>query len=200
MDQPLAAGFADAVRDSQGAFRAILDALSQPGRMARLGTELAPPPELAPAAAALLLTLADYETPLWLSPRLGAPAAAWLRFHTGAPVTEDPAEARFAVLDGAAGEPALAAFPAGDDLYPDRSATVILQCASLAGGAAVTLAGPGIAGTRIVAPAGLPHGFWAQLARNNRLYPRGVDVVLAAGDRLLGLPRSLRLETAPEDI
>jgi alpha-D-ribose 1-methylphosphonate 5-triphosphate synthase subunit PhnH len=196
MDQPLAAGFTDAVLESQEAFRRVLDALSHPGRIERLGGALTPPPGLTPAAAALLLTLADYETPLWLAPGLGAPIAAWLRFHTAAPLTQQPAEARFAVLTGAPGEPELAAFPAGDDLYPDRSATVILQCAGLEGGRPVTLAGPGIPDTRQIAPAGLPAGFWRQLALNNRQYPRGVDVVLVAGDQLIGLPGSLRLETA----
>jgi len=196
MDQPLAAGFTDAVLESQEAFRRLLDALSHPGRIERLGGALTPPPGLAPAAAALLLTLADYETPLWLAPGLGVAVTDWLRFHTAAPLTQQPAEARFAVLTGAPSEPALAAFPAGDDLYPDRSATVILQCAALEGGPPVTLAGPGIPDTREIAPTGLPTGFWEQLAHNNRQYPRGVDVVLAAGDQLIGLPRSLRLETA----
>jgi alpha-D-ribose 1-methylphosphonate 5-triphosphate synthase subunit PhnH len=200
MDQPLAAGFTDAVLDSQGAFRRILDALSHPGRIERLGGTLTPPPGLLPAAAALLLTLADYETPLWLAPSLGAPVADWLRFHTAAPVVQNPAEVRFAVLTCAPDEPGLGDYAAGDDLYPDRSATVIVQCAGLECGRPVTLAGPGILETCAIAPAGLPPDFWHQLARNNRLYPRGVDVVLAAGDGIIGLPRSLRLEASSEAI
>jgi alpha-D-ribose 1-methylphosphonate 5-triphosphate synthase subunit PhnH len=199
MEIPPAAGFADPVFEAQAAFRRILDALSQPGRIEDLGGTLAPP-GLTPAAATILLTLADYETPLWLPPILGQPTAAWLTFHTSAPLAATPLQARFAVLTGAQGEPALSAFAAGDDLYPDRSATVLMQCAGLEGGMPVTLAGPGIADTRIVAPRGLPAGFWRQLAQSNRRYPRGIDVLLVSGTRLIGLPRSLVITTTAEAI
>ena len=53
----LTAGFADPVLDAQACFRAVLEAMSRPGRIQRTGTALKPPEPLNRAAAAVLLTL-----------------------------------------------------------------------------------------------------------------------------------------------
>ncbi|WID94193.1 phosphonate C-P lyase system protein PhnH [Bosea vestrisii] len=191
------AGFSDPIFQSQGAFRALLAALSEPGLARDLGEAIEAPTGLEPATAVALLTLADYETPIWLPAALrDGPAGAWLRFHCGAALVEDPARAAFAVIDGAAPEPKLAAFSAGDDQFPDRSTTVLVQCSGFEGGETVTLEGPGIAGHRTIAPAGLRHGFWAEVADNAALYPLGVDLLLVRGNQLLGLPRSTQIVEA----
>jgi alpha-D-ribose 1-methylphosphonate 5-triphosphate synthase subunit PhnH len=189
---PIAAGFSDPVFQSQAAFRALLAALSEPGLPRDLGAALAAPAGLQPATAVALATLADYETPIWLPAALrDAEAGAWLRFHCGAALVEDPARAAFAVIDGAAPEPLLGAFSPGDDQFPDRSATVFVQCAALDGGpSSLALTGPGIAGRRLIAPAGLRPGFAAELIDNAALYPLGIDLVLSCGTQVLGLPRS----------
>ena len=190
----LGAGFSDPVFQSQGAFRALLAALSEPGQVRELAIAVEPPAGLARATALALLTLADYETPIWLPASLrDGPAGAWLRFHCGAALVEDPARAAFAVIDGAALEPKLAAFNPGDDQFPDRSTTVIVQCAALSGGEVVTLEGPGIAGTCEIAPSGLHPGFWGEVAANAELYPCGVDLILSHGAELIGLPRSTQI-------
>lgn len=190
----LGAGFADPVFQSQTAFRALLAALSEPGLPQQLGSGFSAPAGLEPATAVVLLTLADYETPIWLPPALrDGPAAAWLRFHCGAALVEDPAAAAFAVLDGAAPTPLLSAFSLGEDQFPDRSTTVIVQCVALAGGDEVMLEGPGIADSRTIAPAGLRPGFWVEFAENAALYPLGVDLILAHGAQALGLPRSTQI-------
>lgn len=193
----IAPGFSDPVFQSQAAFRALLAALSEPGTLQRVSCGIAPPEGLAAATATALLTLADYETPVWLPQALrDGPAGAWLRFHCGATLVDEPAEAAFAVIDGAAGEPKLAAFHLGTDQFPDRSTTVIVQVAGLEGGTPLTLAGPGIAGTRTTAPQGLRPGFTEELRGNSALYPLGVDVLLAQGEGLIGLPRSTQVEEA----
>ncbi|CAM5762199.1 phosphonate C-P lyase system protein PhnH [Bosea minatitlanensis] len=190
-------GFSDPVFQSQAAFRALLAALSEPGTGQRVAAEIAPPEGLASATATALLTLADYETPVWLPAALRDGAAgAWLRFHCGATLVDDPAEAAFAVIDGAADAPKLSAFNPGTDQFPDRSTTVIVQVAGLEGGAAFTLSGPGVPGNRRIAPQGLRPGFTAELRENGALYPLGVDVVLTHGDGLIGLPRSTRIGEA----
>jgi len=195
-DTLLGAGFADPVFQSQGAFRAVLAALAEPGLARDIGVGgVEAPAGLEPATAVALLTLADYETPIWLPAGLrDGPAGAWLRFHCGAAIVAEPGRAAFAVLDGTAAAPKLSAFNAGDDAFPDRSTTVFVQCAALDGGQAVTLAGPGIKGRRGIAPAGLRAGFWEEVAGNAALYPLGVDLVLIHGARLLGLPRSTQVE------
>lgn len=193
----IAPGFSDPVFQSQAAFRALLDALAEPGALRRVDGGIVPPEGLEAATATALLTLADYETSVWLPRALrDGPAGQWLRFHCGAALVEDPAKAAFAVIDGAAPEPALSAFNPGNDQFPDRSATLFVQCAALAGGDMVTLSGPGIPGAREVAPQGLRAGFWTEVQENGELYPLGVDLVLCHGDSLLGLPRSTRIEEA----
>ena len=60
--------FTDPVDEAQATFRAVLDAMARPGRLHRVGTRLTAPAPLDQATAAVLLTLVDNETPLWLEP------------------------------------------------------------------------------------------------------------------------------------
>src|SRR5580698_8682738 len=71
--------------DSQSCFRGVLQALSRPGTMVTLEGILTPPPPLSPAAAAILLTLADPFTAVSL-PESEA-AREWLTFHARAKLT-----------------------------------------------------------------------------------------------------------------
>jgi alpha-D-ribose 1-methylphosphonate 5-triphosphate synthase subunit PhnH len=187
--QPVAR-FADSALTSQACFRAIMRAMSQPGRIETLSGHSSAPPPLMPAAAAALVTLCDFETGLWVAPGLSA-ACGWLRFETGARLVAEPSQAGFALCE--AGERDLSQFHAGTPTYPDRSATLIVQCPALEGGPALTLAGPGIAATASFSVAGLPADFSAQLRTNRALFPLGVDLLFASGDRLLALPRSTRI-------
>lgn len=193
----IGAGFADPVFQSQAAFRALLAALSEPGLVQEIPVGFAAPAGLEPATAIALLTLADYETPIWLPAELRDGAAgAWLRFHCGAQLVDDPAEAVFAVIDGAVEAPALSAFNPGTDQFPDRSTTVLVQCAGFADGEVVSLSGPGIPGERRIAPRGLRAGFWAEVAANGARYPLGIDLILSHGGAVLGLPRSTEIREA----
>lgn len=190
-------GFSDPVFQSQAAFRALLAALSEPGTLQCVTGDITPPEGLATATATALLALADYETPVWLPEALrDGPAAAWLRFHCGVALVDGPIKAAFAVLDGATDEPKLSDFNLGTDQFPDRSTTVIVQVAGLEGGAALTLSGPGIPGERTIDAQGLRPGFTDELRENGALYPLGVDVVLAHGAGLVGLPRSTQIKEA----
>ena len=192
---PLAEGLADPAHDSQRLFRAVLEAFSHPGRIVHLPD---PPPAAAPlsqATTAFLLTLVDRDTPLWLAPAFDTPAVCdFVRFHTGAAIARQPADALFAVLtpDGA---PTIDSFPIGTDPYPDRSATLVIELPSLIGGRERHWRGPGIQDRQAVALAGLPDSFWTQWAANRALFPCGVDLVFAAGSDLLALPRSIAVET-----
>jgi len=190
----LAAGFPDAPHDSQCVFRAVLDAFSHPGRVARVPVAVTPPGALCVATVAFLLTLVDRETPLWLAPGLDTPDARdFVRFHSGAPVVEERSSAAFALLTSAT-EPLLGGFSVGTDPYPDRSATLIVQVPSLTSGPVRRLKGPGIDGAASAAIAGLPDPFWRDWADNHALFPCGVDVMFAAGSELLALPRSIAVE------
>ena len=191
-DNALGKAFADPVMGSQRCFRAILAAMSEPGSVHELTEAIEPPPGVAPAAALVVLTLADQETPVWLAPRY-AGAAPFVRFHCGARIVDDGATAHFALLSGSDATPSIGSFNAGEERYPDCSATLIVACPALDGGAAVTLTGPGIRGARRIAPAGLRPGFWEEVAASNARYPLGVDFILAAGTRILAVPRSSQI-------
>jgi alpha-D-ribose 1-methylphosphonate 5-triphosphate synthase subunit PhnH len=167
--------------------------MARPGRVQRL---VAPPPEpptpLAPAAAAALLTLADADTAVWTD--AGPEAEAWLRFHAGCPIATTPGEAGFVLATAA--PPALAALDQGTEEEPHRSATLILQVAALAEAEtaeAWRLTGPGIAEAHGLAVRGAPTGFLEAWAANHARFPRGVDVLLCAGDRVAALPRTVAI-------
>ncbi|MBI1384482.1 MAG: phosphonate C-P lyase system protein PhnH [Rhizobiales bacterium] len=189
-------GLADPVRDSQRIFRAVMEALSRPG-MPRPLTELPAPPEpLTAETGAVILTLADVDTPIWIDARLaGVPdVPAWLRFHTGAPIVAEPGAASFALIGHALAMPALTAFFPGTLDYPDRGATVLIALERLVAGSefGVRLEGPGIETEARLAGAPLPATFWRQVAENNAGFPLGVDIILTAPGVVAGLPRSTR--------
>ena len=212
-------GFAAPVAEAQAAFRGLMEAMAQPGQIARLGQGLAPPAPVSPAAGAILLALADVETPVWFegaepaappaappAARGGAepaspagvggagaaPAAEWLRFHTGAPRAATPEAAAFVLL--AAGSPVTgwARFAAGTAADPHLSATLILPVAALTGGAGLVLSGPGIDGVARIAPRGLPAGFAPAMAANAARFPLGFDLILTCGTGAIALPRTTR--------
>jgi alpha-D-ribose 1-methylphosphonate 5-triphosphate synthase subunit PhnH len=186
--------FADPPRESQAAFRALLGAMARPGTVLRCGASLKPPPPLQPAAAAAILTLADFETPVFLAPSFAASdAAVFLRFHTGAPFASSPDKAAFALVDAEADPFDLTSFHPGAPDYPDRSTTVVLQLRSLARGQLLWLAGPGIRGDATLRADPLPRGFREQWQANAAAFPLGVDLILAAGDEVAALPRSTRI-------
>ena len=191
----LMTGFADPVADSQRTFRAVLEAMSRPGTIVAAPVLTNAPAPLGPVAASLLLTLVDYETPLWLDPLARQPAVVdYLRFHCGCPLVDDPARASFALVVDALSMPPLSAFHAGSDEYPDRSATVIIALPSLDGGGVWHLKGPGIRDQAILRAGHLPPAFKSWVRDNHALFPRGVDLLFAAPAHLAGLPRSTQLE------
>ena len=198
----LAPGFADPVHDAQGTFRAVMDALARPGLVRPLAPFLAPflapPAPLTPELAAVALALTDADTPVWLDPALAeaADVSAYLRFHTGAPLTDDPARAAFALVRESRRCPPLGRFALGTPAYPDTSTTLVLALDTITDGQGLSLSGPGVRGTVRVAPGPLPDGFAAQLAENRADFPLGVDLILTAPGRVAGLPRSTTVTEA----
>jgi alpha-D-ribose 1-methylphosphonate 5-triphosphate synthase subunit PhnH len=143
--------------------------------------------------AALLLTLTDSDTPVWLTPDLDCHAVRqWLAFHSGCPVVTDPARAMFAVASSGGDHGYVRVLDPGTAEYPDRAATLILALPGLVRGHPLTLAGPGIEGEMTLAIA-LPEAIVGLLAQNTESYPLGIDILLAAPGVIVGLPRSTRI-------
>jgi len=187
-------GYDDPVAGCQSTFRAALHALAHPGSAVRVAPPRGVPPGVSPAMTALLLTLADGDTPLWLPPGVDESVRGYLRFHCGCPLVSDPSQARFVAVPAGASAPMLQDCRQGEPAYPDRSATLLLEVQSLAAGRAVTLRGPGIASRTALAAAGLPGDFWTQWQANHAGFPLGVDVLLTCGEQLCGLPRTTIVE------
>ncbi len=188
-------GFADPVFAAQSVFRAVMDGMAEPGRVRQVDALAAAPADVPAAMAALALTLLDHDTPVAVSESLAASSLpAWLAFHTGAPLARTVFDAAFALCLARNGFPSFEGYTVGSDEYPDRSATLIVEVASLHGGPAMVARGPGIRDREIIEPAGLPADFLDRWRDNGALFPRGIDLVLVEGERFLCLPRTTRLE------
>jgi alpha-D-ribose 1-methylphosphonate 5-triphosphate synthase subunit PhnH len=180
----LEGGFADQPIDASHAFRAVMTAMARPGQIIAI-TGARPPAPLSAAAGAVLLTLCDPETPVYLAASHDTPQVRdWITFHTGAPF-DVAARAMFAV--GAWGDLPLPDFSRGTAEYPDRSATLIVESAALSN-AGADLRGPGI---KDQAQLSLPE---VQAFQDNaRLFPLGLDFIFTHGDSLAALPRTTRV-------
>ena len=194
MDTSFEGGFANPVFDAQTSFRAIMDALANPGTAHKLAeTALAQGP-LSAELASTLLTLSDADTHIWLSDSLRtAPVEAFIAFHTGAPLTREPGRATFALVANVDELPRFDQFNLGTQEYPDRSTTIVLAVPALSGGPDMLLRGPGINDHIHCSPAGLPEDFLTQWADNRELFPRGIDLLLVSDGQVMGLPRSTRI-------
>ena len=191
----LPAGFAEKVLSAQGTFRSVMEAMARPGSVARIVAEVGTPAAMMRGTAAIALTLFDHDTPVWLDPAMSetSEVTKWLKFHTGTPVVADSSISHFALIGDAAALPALDRFAFGSNEYPDRSTTLILQVASLTQGHRLVLQGPGIDGSAMLQAAVQPADLFERLDINAALFPRGIDVVLVAGDAIVAIPRTTRL-------
>lgn len=191
----LPAGFADKVLSAQSTFRSVMDAMARPGSIQRIAVATGAPSPLMRGAAAIALTLFDHDTPVWLDAAMSetADVAKWLKFHTGAPVIADSAICSFALIGDPRALPALDRFAFGNNEYPDRSTTLILQIASLTEGSRFELRGPGVDGTAVLQARIEPADLFERLGVNAALFPRGIDVVLVAEDAIVAIPRTTRL-------
>lgn len=182
----LSGGFADPPLDAARAFRACLDVMARPGRVADL-TGALPPAPLSAAAGTVILTLLDGTTPVHLAGGHDVAAVReWITFHTGAPFVRAE-EAVFALGTWDALLP-VTRFAIGTPEYPDRACTLIVECEGLEPQGA-RLTGPGIKDHALLS---LPEV--AAFRANRALFPLGFDAFLTAGTCVAGLPRSTIVE------
>lgn len=183
----LTGGFRDAPVDAARAFRAAMNAMARPGRIEMIvGAE--PPAPLSSAAGALILTLCDAETPVFLAgARDCAAVRDWLTFHTGAPVAARES-AVFAIGTWHDLLP-LEDYAIGTSEYPDRAATLIVEMDDLTASGA-QLRGPGI---QDVAMLSLPELDAFRL--NARAFPLGLDFFFTCETRVAALPRTTRVSS-----
>ncbi|WP_096315224.1 phosphonate C-P lyase system protein PhnH [Escherichia coli] len=155
------------VQDAQHSFRRLLKAMSEPGVIVALHQLKRGWQPLNIATTSVLLTLADNDTPVWLS--------------------------TFAVTDEAISSEQLNALSSGTAVAPEAGATLILQVVSLSGGRMLRLTGAGIAEERMIAPQ-LPECILHELTERPHPFPLGIDLILTCGERLLAIPRTTHVE------
>lgn len=182
------------VQDAQHSFRRLLKAMSEPGVIVALHQLKHGWQPLNVATTSVLLTLADNDTPVWLSNALHNDIVSQsLRFHTNAPLVEQPQQATFAVSSDTISSEQLNALCEGSAVAPETSATLIVQVSSLSGGRMLRLTGAGIAEERMIAPQ-LPECIIEELTERPHPFPLGIDLILTCGERLLAIPRTTHVE------
>jgi alpha-D-ribose 1-methylphosphonate 5-triphosphate synthase subunit PhnH len=189
------AGFADKVKSAQSTFRAVMEAMARPGSVQRVVAAVGTPTPMMRGTAAIVLTLFDHDTPIWLDPKMSetSEVAKWLMFHTSAPVVADSSICSFALIGDVGALPDLSHFALGTNEYPDRSTTLVVQVKDLTRGEVYELRGPGIDGSAVLQATIEPKNLFERLAVNGSLFPRGIDVVLVADDAIVAIPRTTRL-------
>ena len=181
----------DPVHDTRACFRALVDAQSRPGTVQSV--------EAGRADHAVLATLVDHEVSLATSDDEIASALASEGRLTEAATTEADIVHALEPTDGAVRE-----FDRGTLEEPSDGATVVYRVDGLTEDEAsapdrwttLRVSGPGVPGERTVGVDGFPADEATALADAQSTYPRGVDAVLAAGDRITAIPRSVTLEVA----
>lgn len=169
------------VVETQPVLRRILKAMNEAGATIALPC-VQSWAGLSPAATALLSTLNEADTPLWLDEKLDTPALRDSLCLRGAVLSrQQPTD--FALLHS--------------DSNPDLrnivapGATVILEVPALNGGLTLRLRGPGIQERRAVAPQ-LPPQVIAFL-REWPLNGQGINLMLTCGEMMMVIPRSAQV-------
>jgi alpha-D-ribose 1-methylphosphonate 5-triphosphate synthase subunit PhnH len=177
-------------------FRAVLDALSRPGKIVDLpaGAATSVPPPAVP-----VLALADLDVAVaTLEAGEDTEWASSIRSVTGcrlASVTD--ADMVVGVRAPTADE--VGSLRVGSAHDPERGARLFVLCAavaeaSTAAGTTIRLQGPGASAGRTITVAGVDADVFDAIAAANRSFPAGIDTWLISGDRrMVGIPRSSRI-------
>ena len=113
-----------------------------------------------------------------------------LRFHTGAPLVDEPGQAAFAYIHDAGALPPLESFALGEAESPEQSVTLLIRVEALTGGAPVVLSGPGIQHTATIAPRGTARAFLARTRRPRAALSLRCRLLSRLRRALIGLPRT----------
>lgn len=193
-------GFVDPVHDAQFCFREILSALSEPGKQVKLDKHDGFTP-LNASASQIVMSLCDGQVGVYLSPYLSQhnqdikQCLNNLNFHHGVQPQDLP-DADFVVIDSQQ------AFDfnqcnVGSEMYPEHAATVIVLTESLNKGPKLKLTGPGIKESKTVQLGVLSEDLQHYLEAPIYDYPMGLDFMFCAGQELIAISRTTKVEFMP---
>jgi alpha-D-ribose 1-methylphosphonate 5-triphosphate synthase subunit PhnH len=186
----------DPVHDTRETFRALVDAASRPGTV-----ETTP---VGPAAHAVVSTLVDHEVTF-----CGDDEAVLSALERESRLDEASFETADVVLVDGHTDGRVTDAKRGTLKEPSGGATLVYAVEALTestdeGDAEprddtvdpleLAVSGPGVPGRRTFGVDGLPPEEVAAIASAQSTYPRGVDVYVAADDRVAALPRSVDVE------
>ena len=173
----------DPVHDTRQTFDGLLSAMSRPGSVHSVP---------APADHAIISTLVDHEvTVATTDETLREVLSGQGRLNSAAPDEADVVH----VLDHT--DVDVQNCKRGSLVEPSDGATVVYHIERIATGESdettLKLSGPGVDGKRTLSVS-LPEAELSDLAEVQSAYPRGVDAVFAAENRLAAVPRSVTME------
>jgi alpha-D-ribose 1-methylphosphonate 5-triphosphate synthase subunit PhnH len=185
--------------DQAKIFRMVLEAMSHPGRIVDFKVStLNPPSGLSTEMATLLFTLCDFQTPIWMKSK-NLEIMKFIKFHTGAGLTEDLSAASFVVVDALSELPMFKDLAQGTHEYPDRSSTLLIQVEALSNNGKIVLTGPGIADQTCFGVLDADLKFWEELQANHAQYPLGLDVIFVTRGKIAAIPRSTHIQIKAQD-
>jgi alpha-D-ribose 1-methylphosphonate 5-triphosphate synthase subunit PhnH len=203
----------DPVFDAQEHYRLLLDAMARPGTINVLPRIPLTPPAGLPAAAALLgFALLNADVAFYAEGKDAATMTRYLTVNTSARSAPKD-EADFIFASGGSPASLIAGLKTGTLSYPEEGATLVATVDAMAGEAqglgtatpeartvgvpalALTLKGPGVAGSKTFFVAGLSVQLLEALLVCNSEFPLGIDLILAdPADRIACIPRSSKVQ------
>ena len=173
----------DPVHDTRKTFDSLLTAMSRPGTVHTVPS---------PADHAVLATLVDHEVTVATDDETLRDALSGQgRLDSARPENADIVHVRERT------DVEVRECERGSLIEPSDGATVVYRVGTISSGSSdattVTLSGPGVDGVTEFSVS-LPEQELSALAEAQSGYPRGVDAVFAAEDRLAAVPRSVTME------
>ncbi|MDR2461125.1 MAG: phosphonate C-P lyase system protein PhnH [Deltaproteobacteria bacterium] len=193
-DLAFASTFKDYPYDSQKVIRVLLEAQARPATLMEMdfrGLFTTPPP-IDPALAAIILTLCDFSTSLYLSPSFSH-LAKYFAFHAGVKLQECR-DADFILVGDIKEISDLSLFKWGTECAPEDSATLVIQLNFASKGPKLRARGPGIKESLFLNFLPLSPSFLEERNAMTSSFPRGLDIFFAGGQSLCALPRTTILE------
>lgn len=185
---------------STAVFRSLLDAMCRPGVARPLIGRNVTVPEWIPRILLPVLALADLDLRVHVVP--GHPSTSeWaqgITRATGAPHTQNVAEADWVIAAHGCPESTVAQLRIGSALAPERGSWLVLGCTGVTSGVEVTVTGPGTDGVERFTTDTSTAVTLAQIAQRNMTPPTGVDTFLIdPHGSVLALPRSATWKITP---
>jgi alpha-D-ribose 1-methylphosphonate 5-triphosphate synthase subunit PhnH len=192
--------FFDDVHDAQSQFRIILDCMARPGKINKMADlNINPPGAFNKASAIIALSLLNADVSFCVTEGYGKELCEYIAVNTHASITT-AALADFVFMKGLESEAPILETKTGTLLYPEDSATIIIDVEQLSGtqmsGATqITLRGPGVETVNTVYIKGINPLILETVKEMNAEFPLGVDLMLTDKNGLLiCIPRSNRFE------